>query len=106
MERCLEGQELGSEEIAQALKEAVTRDELFPVACGVATKNLGITALLDLLVEGVPSPAKKGAPIDVGEGGAAAFEFKTIADPFVGRITVLRVLSGTVKSASTVVDPR
>jgi elongation factor G len=54
MERYLEGEELGTEEVAHALKDAVTRGELFPVACGVATKNLGTTALLDLLVEGVP----------------------------------------------------
>src|SRR5438876_1312331 len=53
MERYLEGEELGVEEVAHALKDAVTRGELFPVACGVATKNLGTTALLDLLVEGV-----------------------------------------------------
>ena len=59
MERYLEGEELGVEEVAHALKDAVTRGEIFPVACGVATKNLGTTALLDLLVEGVPSPAKK-----------------------------------------------
>ena len=65
MERYLDGQELSPEEVAAALKTAVTRGELFPVACGVATKNLGTTALLDLLVEGVPSPAKKGAPIEI-----------------------------------------
>src|SRR5262245_17768061 len=106
MERYLDGQELSPDEVAKALKEAVTRDELFPVACGVATKNLGTTALLDLLVEGIPSPAKKGAPIEVGDGGTAAFVFKTIADPFAGRITVLRVVSGTVKSDSTLVNPR
>src|SRR5919201_1608106 len=58
MERYLEGQELSVDEVAHALKEGVTRGEIFPVACGVATKNLGTTALLDLLVEGVPSPAK------------------------------------------------
>src|SRR5206468_2592333 len=46
MERYLEGEELGAEEVAHALKDAVTRGELFPVACGVATKNLGTTALL------------------------------------------------------------
>src|SRR5256886_145022 len=56
MERYLDGQELGVEEVAKALKDAVTRGTIFPVACGVATKNLGTTALLDLLVEGVPSP--------------------------------------------------
>src|SRR6059058_4967224 len=62
MERYLDGQELSPEEVAKALKDAVTRGEVFPVACGVASKNLGTTAVLDLLVEGVPSPARKGAP--------------------------------------------
>jgi elongation factor G len=106
MERYLDGQELGAEEVAKALKDAVTRGEVFPVACGVASKNLGTTALLDLLVEGVPSPARKGAPISVDGGGTAAFVFKTIADPFAGRINVFRVLNGTVKSDANVVNAR
>src|SRR5438445_1889119 len=106
MERYLEGQELSPEEVAKALKEAVTRGEVFPVACAVASKNLGTTALLDLLVEGVPSPAKKGAPISVDGDGTAAFVFKTIADPFAGRINVFRVLTGTLKGDSTVVNAR
>src|ERR671923_874730 len=93
MERYLDGQELSAEEVANALKGAVTRGEVFPVAASVATKNLGTTALLDLLVEGVPSPAKKGAPVglDVDGAGTAAFVFKTVADPFAGRINVFRV---------------
>jgi elongation factor G len=106
MERYLDGQELGADEVASALKDAVTRGEVFPVACGVATKNLGTTALLDLLVEGVPSPAKKGAPVALDEPSTAAFVFKTIADPFAGRINVFRVLKGTVASDSTVVNSR
>ena len=106
MERYLEGGELSNEEVAQALKDAVTRGEVFPVAAGVATKNLGTTALLDLVVEGIPSPAKRPSPIEVGDGGTAAFVFKTIADPFAGRINVFRVLSGTLKSDSTVVNVR
>jgi len=106
MERYLDGQELGAEEVAKALKDAVTRGEVFPVACGVASKNLGTTALLDLLVEGVPSPARKGAPISVDGGGTAAFVFKTIADPFAGRINVFRVLNGTVKGDANVVNAR
>src|SRR5438093_5100167 len=67
MERYLDGQELSPEDVAKALKDAVTRGEVFPVACGVASKNLGTTAVLDLLVEGVPSPARKGPPIS-GDG--------------------------------------
>jgi len=106
MERYLDGQELSAEEVAKALKDAVTRGEVFPVACGVASRNLGTTALLDLLVEGVPSPARKGAPISVDGDGMAAFVFKTIADPFAGRINVFRVLSGTLKGDSTVVNAR
>jgi elongation factor G len=106
MERYLEGQELSAEEVAKALKEAVTRGDVFPVACGVASRNLGTTAVLDLLVEGVPSPAKKGAPISVDGDGTAAFVFKTIADPFAGRINVFRVLNGTLKGDSTIVNAR
>jgi len=106
MERYLDGQELDAVEVAHALKDAVTRGEVFPVACGVASKNLGTIALLDLLVEGVPSPAKKGAPIEVEGPATAAFVFKTIADPFAGRISVFRMLKGTISSDSTLVNAR
>src|ERR671931_745040 len=106
MERYLEGEELGAQEVAHALKDAVTRGELFPVACGVATKNLGTTALLDLLVEGIPSPAKRPPAIDVDGAGTAAFVFKTVADPFAGRINLFRVLAGTFSSDSTLVNSR
>ena len=106
MERYLDGQELGAEEVAAALKAAVTRGEVFPVACGVATKNLGPHALLDLLVEGVPSPAKTGSPIDVDGAGTALFVFKTVADPFAGRINLFRVLKGTATADTTLVNLR
>jgi elongation factor G len=106
MERYLDGQELSVEEVAHALKDAVTRGEVFPVACAVATKNLGTRALLDLLVEGVPSPARKEATIEVDGAGTAAFVFKTIADPFAGRINCFRVLAGSVSGDSTLVDAR
>src|SRR4029453_4513324 len=91
MERYLDGQELDAHEVAAALKAAVTKSEVFPVACGVATKNLGTHALLDLLVEGVPSPAKKGSPIDVDGAGAAAFVFKTLAHPVAARTNLFRL---------------
>src|SRR6201987_1898854 len=106
MSRYLEGEELETEAVAGALKQAVTRDELYPVACGVASKNLGTTALLDLLVEGVPSPAKKGTTIEFGDAKQAVFIFKTIADPFTGRISCFRVLAGPVSGDTTLVDPR
>src|ERR687885_1818080 len=106
MERYLEGEELQTEEVASALKAAVTRGELFPVACGVASKNLGTTALLDLLAEGIPSPADKEAAVSGDGASTAAFVFKTIADPFAGRINLFRVLNGTLSGDSTLVNPR
>ena len=105
MERYLGGEEIPPEDIAAALKNAVTRDEIYPVACGVATKNLGAHALLDLIVEGVPSPAKKGSPIET-DANVAAFVFKTVADPFAGRISIFRVYAGEVKSDTTLVNHR
>jgi elongation factor G len=106
MERYLEEGEVSGEELAAALKNAVSNDDLFPVLCGSATKNLGTTGLLDLLVEGVPSPAKKPLDLGVEANGAAAFVWKTVADPFAGRINVFRVLSGSVGSDSNLVNPR
>ncbi len=106
MERYLEGEEIGGEELEHALEQAILRGELFPVACAVATKNLGSTALLDLVSECMPSPEEKGAPNGLDGVGAGAFVFKTIADPFAGRINVFRVVSGSVKSDSTLTNPR
>src|SRR3954471_1095154 len=105
MERYLGGEEIPAADIAAGLKNAVTRDEIYPVACGVATKNLGTHALLDLIVEGVPSPAKKGSPIET-DAKTAAFVFKTVADPFAGRISVFRVYAGEVNSDTTLVNHR
>jgi elongation factor G len=106
MERYLEGEEISGEELGAALKQAVLAGELFPVACGAATKNLSTTDLLDLIVEGIPSPAKKPFDGELGANGAAAFVFKTVADPFAGRINVFRVLSGTLSGDSTLVNSR
>jgi elongation factor G len=105
MERYLGGEEIPGEDIAAALKNAVTRGEIYPVACGVATKNLGTHALLDLIVEGVPSPAKKGSPIET-DAKVAAFVFKTVADAFAGRISIFRVYAGEVKADTTLVNHR
>jgi len=106
MERYLEEGEVSGDELAAALKNAVVAGELFPVTCGVPTKNLGITGLLDLLVEGIPSPAKKPLEAGVDGSGPAAFVFKTVADPFAGRINVFRVLAGTLASDSNLVNAR
>ena len=114
MERYLEGEEISHSEIVAALKQGVTEGHLFPVTCGVATQNLGTNRLLEALVEDVPSPALRGAvgAVDAeGEqveiqpdedGELLAFVFKTTADPYTGRINMLRVYSGVLSSDSQV----
>ncbi len=106
------GREGGPQPIPDSMTDVVAEhrekllDAVVEIACGVATKNLGTTALLDLLVEGVPSPAKKGTTIEFGDAKQAVFVFKTIADPFTGRISCFRVLAGPVSGDTTLVDPR
>jgi elongation factor G len=103
MERYLDGEEISHEETVSALKSGVTDGRIFPVTCGAATKNLGINRLLEALVEDLPSPAKRGA-VEAGEttlepvedGDTVAFVFKTLADPFAGRMNLFRVYQGVV----------
>jgi elongation factor G len=113
MERYLEGEEISHEEIVQALKNGVTNGTLFPVTCGVATKNLATNRLLDALVEDLPSPVKKGAfhagDRDISaedEGETIAFVFKTLADPFAGKINLIRVYHGVVRADSQLFNCR
>ena len=113
MERYLEGEEISHEEIVQALKSGVTNGTLFPVTCGVATKNLATNRLLDALVEDLPSPVKKGAfhagDRDIAaedEGDTIAFVFKTLADPFAGKINLIRVYHGVVRADSQLFNTR
>ncbi len=104
MERYLEGGEISREEMAAAMKKLVTEGELFPVGCGAATRNIGSHGLLDLIVEGLPSPLRAKNLPEVGDAGTVAYVFKTIADPFSGKLNLLRVFSGEVKSDSTLVN--
>ena len=66
MERYLEGAEISHDEIVEALKEGTNHGKIFPVVCGVATRNLGTSRLLDAIVEDLPSPVKHGG-LKVGE---------------------------------------
>ena len=104
MERYLEGGEISREEMGAAMKKLVTEGELFPVGCGAATRNIGSHGLLDLIVEGLPSPLRAKNLPEVGDAGTVAYVFKTIADPFSGKLNLLRVFSGEVKSDSTLVN--
>jgi elongation factor G len=101
MERYLEGEEITREEMAAALKKLVTDGLIYPVGCGAATRNIGSRGLLDLIVEALPSPMRARNEPEVGGASTVAYVFKTIADPYSGRINLLRVFAGTVKSDST-----
>src|SRR6201993_3268806 len=66
MERYLEGEEITHDEIVTALKEGTNHGHIFPVTCGIATRNIGTTRLLDAIVEDLPSPVKHGG-LEIGE---------------------------------------
>jgi elongation factor G len=113
MERYLEGEEISHEEIVGALKEGTNHGKIFPVVCGVATSNLGTSRLLDAIVEDLPSPVKHGS-LRLGdveltpseEAELSAYVFKTRADPFAGRINLLRVYQGVMRADSHVLNTR
>jgi elongation factor G len=113
MEHYLEGQEISHEECVSALKKGVTEGRIFPVTCGVATKNLATNRLLDALVEDLPSPVMAGA-VTAGDETLepdpgkelVALVFKTLADPFAGRINLFRVYQGTVTPDTQVYNCR
>jgi elongation factor G len=116
MERYLEGEEIDHDEIVRVLKQGVTVGRIFPVTCGVATRNLGTGRLLAALVEDLPSPAMRGAVAATGAGGApieiapdedgplVAYVFKTLADPYTGRVNLFRVYRGSLSSDSHAVN--
>jgi elongation factor G len=116
MERYLDGEEIDHDEIVTVLKRGVTDGRIFPVTCGVATRNLGTTRLLEALVEDLPSPAMRGPVTALGEDGEeveiapeedgelVAYVFKTLADPYAGRLNLFRVFSGVIKGDSQVTN--
>ena len=111
MERYLEGEEISHEEVVGALKEGTNHGKIFPVVCGVATRNLGTSRLLDAIVEDLPSPVKHGALLlgDVElsaseDGELFAYVFKTRADRFAGRLNLLRVYQGVLCADSHVLN--
>ncbi len=111
----LEGEELSAEEIGRGLRAAIRSRALIPVLCAAPSANIGVTALLDALIDYAPSPLDAGpvvatrpanhaeTTIQPDAGGAlAALVFKSTADPFVGRLTYFRVYRGKMASDSRV----
>ncbi len=116
MEKYFEGTEFTTEEISTAIKRGFKLDEIIPVFCGSATANMGVMNVMDAIASYFPSPLNANevlATTGTGEekilphdpnGPLAAIVFKTIADQFVGKISVFRVYSGTLRADSTVVN--
>ncbi len=111
MNKYLEGGELSAEDLQAGLRKGVVSGALIPVVCGSAIKNLGIHPLLDIIVHYFPSPVDHGSVSGKKPGTGeeetrlpeesapfSALVFKTIADPYAGRLTLFRVYSGTLKS--------
>jgi elongation factor G len=117
LNKYLEGEELSDSEIRQGLRDRAIKNEIVLVMCGTAFKNKGVQALLDAVIEFMPSPPEmppvkgmnaKGEPATrkaSDEEPFAALAFKILNDPFVGNLTFFRVYSGTLNSGDTVYVP-
>ena len=117
MEQYLEGSELSVEDIKKGLRMRTLNAEIVPMLCGTAFKNKGVQALLDAVIDFLPSPADR-PPVkgtdDDGNGMTrpasddapfSALAFKIATDPFVGSLTYFRVYSGVLKAGDTVYNP-
>ncbi|MCA1588251.1 MAG: elongation factor G [Chloroflexi bacterium] len=106
MEKYLEGEELSDAEIEAAMHKGTREGSVVPVFVGSATSNIGVRELIRMIAKHVPSPAEVGSRRTVDgkeigpdpDGPFVAQVFKATADPFVGRLTYFRVISGTLRS--------
>jgi elongation factor G len=107
IERYLEGETITNQEIRDTLKKGILERSFAPVLCGSATKNIGVDLLMDFIVACLPSPMEKPPRQGVNpandevieraadpEAPFSAFVFKTVADPYAGRLTLFKVVSG------------
>jgi elongation factor G len=119
MEKYLESGEVSTEEVVRCLRKGTIERKLVPALCGSSTRNIGIQPLLDLMISCFPSPVERG-PVHgknpkTGEpeirepkedGPLSAFIFKTIADPFAGKLNLFRVYSGSINADSVVYNSK
>ena len=118
MEKYLEGEEIASNEIKSAIRRLTIKNKIVPVLCGSALKNKGIQLLLDATVDYLPSPLDvppvKGIDPLTEKGiyrlvedkePLSSLVFKIMTDPYIGKLSFVRVYSGTLKSGSYVYNP-
>ncbi|MFN8035937.1 MAG: elongation factor G [Acidimicrobiia bacterium] len=99
MERYLADEKIELKELTHALAKGIAEASVFPVLCGSASKLVGVDRLAAFMAEEGPAP-------QVADGPAAAFVFKTLVDPYVGRVNLFKVLQGSVKTDDTLVNGR
>jgi elongation factor G len=112
MEKFFEAGTLTQDELVRGLRSAVLNRKVFPLFCTSATLNIGLQPLLDAVIAYVPSPSERSVKgtrngdevtvVAAEDGPYAAFVWKTVADPFAGRISMFRVMSGALKADATV----
>ena len=117
MNKYLEEGDLSEEDIKSALRQRTIASEIVPMMCGSAFKNKGVQAMLDAVIEYLPSPVDIPPVEGIGEDDQpltrkasdsedfSALAFKIMTDPFVGQLIFFRVYSGTIKSGDTVYNP-
>jgi len=109
---------LGEPEMLKALRAGIAEGKLVPVVCAATAKSIGVHALLDLIVDSLPSPADRaeiaGTDLKTKQASTRAADakapvtalvFKTLSDPHIGRLSLFRVTSGTVRADSTLLNP-
>ena len=106
LDKFFSGEEITRDEAVLALHEGIISGAIVPVYCGAATKMWGVYALMDAIAESFPRPTArkvekdidgKDVAIDPEAADAAVFVFKTVADPFVGKMSFFKVMNGSVK---------
>jgi len=119
MEKYLESGEISTEEIVQCLRRGTMERRLVPALCGSSIRNIGIQPILNMMIRCFPSPLEKGSVqgknITTGEieirepkedAPFSAFVFKTIVDPYAGKLSLFRVYSGSISSDSLVYNSK
>jgi elongation factor G len=117
LEKFLDGKELSTDEIKKALRNGIRERKIFPILYGSSTRQIGVAQLLDAIIDYLPSPLDEGEieGKHPSNGDAArrkqdpsapfsAYVFKTISDPFAGKLSVMRVISGKIMSDMTCLD--
>jgi elongation factor G len=114
MEKYLEGADLDNQEIENTLFMGIKSGLLIPVLCGSSILNIGVSQLMNLIIQGFPSPSER-EPFQGNKPGSdeiierkpsedeifSALVFKTLADPFAGKLTIIKIISGSITANST-----